>query len=391
MPAPAGMNFAGFPFHERFMKPFEIFRPGTHVAMSGQSIAFADADLAAVAAGYDKALHHAPIVVGHPKQDAPAYGWVDALTVKDGRLVAKPAEIDTAFAELVREGKFKKVSASFYGPLSANNPTPGQYYLRHVGFLGAAAPAVKGLRAIEFAELGGSAEIEIEFSDANLSSLGWVMESVARLFRGLREKMIAAEGVDAADQVLREWEISEIARQAETLRSAESKDSLYSEKDDTMKTPETIAAEAAAAAAVQAELDRREQAIATREAAFAESERAARIAEDAAFVEAQVQAGRLPEGLKAQAVSLFGGLAEAAIEFADGGETKTLTPRDTLKSLLSSLPLPVVTGEIAKGAVVDFTDQQAVTAAIETEMKAAAEAGKPISAAEAGSRIKKGQ
>ena len=31
-----------------------------------------------------------------------------------------------------------------------NNPTPGRYYLKHVGFLGAIQPAVDGLRPVEF-------------------------------------------------------------------------------------------------------------------------------------------------------------------------------------------------------------------------------------------------
>jgi hypothetical protein len=158
------------------MTPIEIFRPGRHTAMDGRQIAFSESDLAAAAAAYDPALHEAPIVVGHPRTDAPAYGWVEGLaTGKGGGLEAMPRQVDPAFAELVRAGRFKHVSASFYLPDSPANPKPGAYYLRHVGFLGAQPPAVKGLRPAEFAE----AEGVVEYSDA------WVLSAIARLFRGL--------------------------------------------------------------------------------------------------------------------------------------------------------------------------------------------------------------
>ena len=47
---------------------------------------------------------------------------------------------------MLAKGRFKKRSASFYPPEHPNNPTPGKWHLRHVAFLGAQPPAVKGLR-----------------------------------------------------------------------------------------------------------------------------------------------------------------------------------------------------------------------------------------------------
>ncbi|OYW21050.1 MAG: hypothetical protein B7Z43_11640, partial [Sphingomonas sp. 12-62-6] len=46
----------------------------------------AEADLAATAAAYDPAKFEAPIVVGHPALDAPAYGWVRGLAFAEGTL-----------------------------------------------------------------------------------------------------------------------------------------------------------------------------------------------------------------------------------------------------------------------------------------------------------------
>ena len=135
--------------------PIQIFKTGRHTAMSGASLEFSQGDLEATVAAYDPNLHEAPLVVGHPKSDAPAYGWVGSLTVgPSGFLEALPRQVDPAFSEMVANGRFKKVSASFYTPASPGNPRPGVYYLRHVGFLGAQAPAVKGLRPPKFADHG---------------------------------------------------------------------------------------------------------------------------------------------------------------------------------------------------------------------------------------------
>ena len=132
-------------------KLFEIFKSGTRTDNNGRKVTITDADVAQAAAAYDPKLHEAPLVIGHPKTDAPAYGWVGSLQADGGVLSADFAQMDDDFVSLVQSGRYKKVSASFYPPDSPSNPKPGSWYLRHVGFLGAPPPAVKGLSAINFA------------------------------------------------------------------------------------------------------------------------------------------------------------------------------------------------------------------------------------------------
>ena len=140
----------------------EIFRPGTFTSTEGVVVSFSAADLQAIADAYDPAVFDSPIVVGHPEQDAPAYGWIDRLEMDGDRLVAIPRDIEPSFAELVRAKRFKKVSARFYQPDAASNPKPGETYLKHVGFLGAAAPAVKGLKSVSFAaDESGTVTIDV--------------------------------------------------------------------------------------------------------------------------------------------------------------------------------------------------------------------------------------
>lgn len=135
------------------MPEIEIFRAGTHTAANGQTITFSQSDLEEIASGYNPEYHEAPIVLGHPADNAPAYGWVKGLRVAGDRLFATLGDLSTSFVEAVRDKLYKKVSASFYPPESPANPNPGRYSLRHLGFLGAQPPAVKGLSPISLSEM----------------------------------------------------------------------------------------------------------------------------------------------------------------------------------------------------------------------------------------------
>jgi hypothetical protein len=118
---------------------------------------------------YNPESHHAPIVVGHPKDNDPAFGWIKALKVDGSTLLALPEQVAPEFAELVKAGRYKKRSISLYPDGT----------LRHVGFLGAQPPAVKGLKDIAFA--GASADI-YEFADpedADMTELEKLQQQLA--------------------------------------------------------------------------------------------------------------------------------------------------------------------------------------------------------------------
>ncbi|MGB8508412.1 MAG: hypothetical protein WCD76_08400 [Pyrinomonadaceae bacterium] len=129
----------------------DIFSVGNHTDDSGTPREIDLTFLEQTAANFLPDQHEPPAVIGHPKTDAPAYGWTCALRVNGDMLQARFCDVDPAFEQLVREGKFKKRSASFY--MDARTAPAGRVpQLRHVGFLGAQPPAVKGLREIKFNE-----------------------------------------------------------------------------------------------------------------------------------------------------------------------------------------------------------------------------------------------
>lgn len=139
-------------------KPIELFKPGTYGSRT-----FSEADLQEIVETYDPAVHHAPFVIGHPELDDPAWGWVNAIEVDQGHLQNPDYDIEPEFAELIDRKLYRKRSIALYDRDDPANPTPGKYYLKHVGWLGATPPKVKGLADLEFSE--SEKTILIEFSE----------------------------------------------------------------------------------------------------------------------------------------------------------------------------------------------------------------------------------
>ncbi|HGJ8963867.1 peptidase [Pseudomonas plecoglossicida] len=329
------------------MKPLHIFKPGKHVAMSGDSINFSESDLAATVLAYDPALHEAPLVIGHPKHDAPAAGWVQSLSASAEGLIATPAQVDPAFAELVSKGSFKKISASFYHPNSPSNPVPGVYYLRHVGFLGAQPPSVKGLRPIELAE---GEEGVVEFAD-------YGHETSASLWRRLRDWMIGERGLDVADQIIPDWQINslaEVARQEDEPRPSFSDPVQSPTVEESTVTPEEIAA-------MQAENKRLLGVVNQHQEEKRQSRQASIHTANVAFAEELIGAGKLlPKHSAALVAALdFAESGEKPVEFGEGDARQPVVAG--LKAIFTDLPKQIDFAEKAskerhgeRGQVVDL-------------------------------------
>lgn len=153
------------------MPTIKILRTGTFTAMGGKPVTFTENDLETAAFAYNQTGHKAPIVLGHPKDDQPVYGWVDRLSSAHGFLFAEVGRVAESLVQAVRARRYANVSAAMHAPLAKDNPAPGSWYLKHVGLLGSMPPAIKGLGRVEFAEGLDSRDWLIgpaEFADAGL-------------------------------------------------------------------------------------------------------------------------------------------------------------------------------------------------------------------------------
>ncbi len=129
-----------------------IFKTGAWTDSGGHTREWTAADLRNIVARYNPSEQEAPLVIGHPKTNAPAYGWVQALKLDGDKLWAQVKNVVPEFAKMVKNRMFPKRSISLSPDLK----------LRHIGFLGAVAPAVSGLADVEFSEIES---VKIEFSD----------------------------------------------------------------------------------------------------------------------------------------------------------------------------------------------------------------------------------
>lgn len=137
-------------FHKDRYSPILIFKAGTRVDANDRTVTIDTDDLIKCATVSNKNGRMVPIVVGHPYDDSPAYGWASHLFVVGDQLYATPVFITRALAKDVQRGFYKKVSASFYLPGWERNPYPDVYTLKHIAILGATAPALKDLPNIVF-------------------------------------------------------------------------------------------------------------------------------------------------------------------------------------------------------------------------------------------------
>lgn len=144
----------------------EIFRSGTFTDSQGRTQTFTENDLEQMAKIYNERIEkdpssEAPLVKGHPKDNAPAHGWVERLARRGSVLYAKLKSLSKEIIDEINEGRYRKVSISMYP----------NFMLRHIGLLGAESPAVKGLRPISFVEFDETvafdypAEENVEFAE----------------------------------------------------------------------------------------------------------------------------------------------------------------------------------------------------------------------------------
>lgn len=264
---------------------FEVFRTGTHTDNKGNTREWTVEDLDKAVKSYNPEHQEAPLVIGHPKTNAPAYGWAEGLKREGNILYAKARQVLPEFEEAVKSGRYKKRSISFYPDGT----------LRHIGFLGAQPPAVKGLVDVQFKE--GEEYNEYEETINNHMPPG-------------AHPAPAGEGGDMPKTV-EELE-KDLAKERAAKETAEKKAAEFKEKAD--KTT----------------------------ADFAEAEKKRTKQEIAEFVEKGIKEGKILPAWKEQGLVEFmehlagvdGGATE--IEFSEGDNTVKSSPLEWFKKFVTN-------------------------------------------------------
>jgi hypothetical protein len=334
-------------------KSIQILKPGTFTDVNGVKVTFSASDVEEVVASYDAASDPAPAVIGHPKTDDPAYAWAESLSMQNGIAVADVGQLDPGFESIVNAGRYKTISPSIYPRNHPANPTPGKYYLKHIGFLGAAKPAIKGLASVAFSEAQNADCITFEI---NLSE--------QELDPNQEQEMPNPNDPETAD------ELKAVKLKAEKLKA----DAIaLSEREEAMTA--------------------REKQIADREAELEQADRAANEASAMSFAESLVEKMILPPAHKDRVAFLLTNLAtqpDEALCFGEGDKAER--PDAALKALLNAAKPVLNFGELAKPEDAPEVDNQDASDIATRALQFAEEqskAGTPVSAAVAVRKVMK--
>lgn len=258
----------------------EIARTGTFTDSAGRPQTFTEQDLDAIARTYDPDRRDAPLCIGHPKDNAPAFGWVEKLKHEGAKLFATFAHVPGEVKKLVAKKHYRHVSMSLM---------PDRVSLRHVALLGAAQPAIDGLRAVELND-GGDA-ITVDFAADGGEGDDMTVEELQRQVGQLQAQLEALK-----------TENTDLKKKADTHK--QDKDKAEAAKTDAEQKAEKAGADFAAYRG-KIETERRE-----------------------ARVAALVQAGKVKPAERADVLDFAAKLAgkDGTVDFAaPDGKRETLT------------------------------------------------------------------
>ena len=365
----------------------DICRAGSWRDIAGREVAIDEARLDRIVAAH-AAGDPAPVVVGHPEADAPAYAWIESLRGVGDRLQATLRDIAPAFRDAVEAGHYAGRSIALQGDT-----------LRHLGFLGGRAPAVPGLAPTCFA---AAPETVIAFADSAAEAPQQSSEAQPDSLRApeprgdedgtglvplcaLQARGAAEEGHEAIDHVA--GKESQAAEQpgarARRLREMNEQETALAAREAAL-----LAREAAAATD-----DRRRAA----EAAIAPHVEEGRVlpAERPALVALLAALG---DERNSDDEGAAGGQATIAFASASGGE-KRMPPAAILERFIEGLPMRVDYRTLAGGPVPGASalagthedagkDSERIAAEARALMAAEAERGMSLTPAEAVDRAR---
>lgn len=292
----------------------QIFKTGTHTDSNGNKKTWTRADLDHIVTSYNPANHEAPVVIGHPKDNAPAYGWVEALKRDGEMLLAKPKDLVSEFVEMLRKKMFKKRSMSLYPDGT----------LRHIGFLGAMPPAVKGLPDIAFGDADAATTWEFNETKKEVSPMFWM-----DWFRKkAKEEGVELEGLPAPAPSFSE---ADVKRQVEDALKVE-RDKMTAEFAESQK--------------------KKDDDLKAREDALRAKERQAAKDGIKSFCENLLKEGKLTPAVMKFGMGMENFLEQIAgiettVEFGEGEEKKKQTLLEFMQELLAGLGKQIEFKEVA--------------------------------------------
>lgn len=390
---------------------FPVFIGGEQTDARGNTHNWTDDDLDQIVTNSnqriaDNIYSGAPLVVGHPKTDDPAFGWVESVKRVGSTLYAKATKLHDKFAEGVQSGLWPNRSVRI-------GKDDNGHYLRHIGFLGGKPPAVEGMDPV-YNQDTEATEGEVFDFEADV----YTPNALSRMMRRMRDFLIEQFGLERADAVMPEWDIDSLSEHATNLRESMQRDSgnetvpAFSKPDQTNQPGEEDMSGAAGATFTQADLDAARQAGEQSGRETAQADFATQQQQRDQEHQAALQAERDRIQFSADVSGWIGehitpaqaeGMAEfmlalptgdnASFEFSagdgDNATTVSKSPRDWFRQFVANLKSPVDLGSPrSDGDQLDIDDAKALAQAAVEFQKSQADKGITISVTQAVNHVK---
>jgi hypothetical protein len=379
-----------------------VLKVGHFTGGNGVEIDFDTARLDRIASKYNAELCETPLVIGHPKTDDPAFGWVEKFKRVGNVLMALPTKLVAEFAEAVNNGRYQYVSCKV-----RPDDTIG-----HIGFLGAVAPAVKGLGIVTLSAAGDDG-VSVELSQADLWAEKSLFRRMLTFVQNFRDQVVAEKGVEAGDKLISNDEIGYFQADIDNLEQDTPTNTVTSLSEETIMDPkehkrlmdEAVASATLAANARIAELSEsltkvtgeRDQVttnFTALQASVAKKDLDARTAEFSESCDAAIKAGKLPAGEKAATMVIMESLFQAgSVELSEAdGKKSQMSPLEHLKKLLSLAKPSVEFTEHATqdrvGQTTELSDAAELSEAISKYVEAEAKLGHAVTVVDALQHVK---
>ena len=316
---------------------FEVFRAGTQTDSKGVEHTFSDADLNSVVANFKP--KSAPLVIGHPKMDDPAWGWASELKAEGGSLFAKAEDVCAEFAQAVQSKRYPNRSVKL-------EKVANGYQLAHIGYLGGKPPAVDGL-AWQFNQSDDADTLTLEFAAGDIDNISLrTSNTLTRLMGNLRSFLTDRFGSEAADKVVPDYE-SEWLKEETIIAEHErakvnngegaefSKGDAINNSNATQPTHEDHAMDEKERKALQDQID-------AANAKNAQLEFAQRVAAANTFINTEINGGKAPRLTNTEGVAEFMAKlddGDTTFEFAAAnGKSQELKPAAWFEGFLKGLP-----------------------------------------------------
>lgn len=364
-----------------------VFTAGLHTDSNGNKKVWTTGDLDRIVNSFNPAYHEPPLVIGHPSDNAPAFGWVAGIKRVGDGLYLKYKDVAAEFKDWAAKKLFKKKSIAVYPDGS----------LRHIGYLGAMPPAIKGLPDFAFNDGDRGTAITYEYSD-------WRMTTLGQIIMRLRDHLVETLGAEKADNIIKGWEVQDLLTPPPP--EPEQSNSLYNEPEEEGMKPEEV--QKLVADGVAAGMKTFSEAMGKTIKGLEDqvtglkkdltTERDGRLrAEFREFLMTPEMQQRVSEGSREATINQMMTLATAApVEFGEGDGKTTRPALDVYKDQLKALPTVVQFGEHAtKDKVGDLAkvgdmDVDTLAANARQFVESEAAAGRTVSYTDAVSHIKKG-